>query len=126
MSRTYRNKYIPHIPERELEEVRYSQHYAKHGRGPSGERWFTTNWQHKAGARTIRLLKSIGRDGTKSHQNCSAIVNNSVKKIDSRVRIKLNHELKRMRSGNIDWDEHYENHNKIRMAERGYRFYDLS
>ncbi|QFR55727.1 hypothetical protein JC221_081 [Yersinia phage JC221] len=125
MSRTYRNKYIPRISEQEMDEVRFSQHYAKHGHCPSGYRWYTTNWTHKAGLRTVRLLKSIGRDGTKSHQNCLAIINNSVEKINSKVRVRLNHELKRMRSGNLDWDEHYENHNKIRMAERGYIYYEF-
>lgn len=125
MSRTFRNKYTPHIHKYEFELVKFSRFYMMSGHCPLGYRWFTTNWDHKAGLDVIRVLNSRGRDGTKAHGNTKHIINNAVKMIDSRVRIKMKQELKRMRSGNLDWDEHYENHNKIRMAERGYIYYEF-
>ena len=125
MSRTFRKKYIPALSREELSDAEFSRHYGKFGVSPDGLRWYTTNWRHKAGNDVLRVIKSIGRDGNKPHANGKMIINNAIKKIDSKVRIKLNHELRRMRSGNIEWDEAYENNNKIRMVERGYRFYDI-
>lgn len=124
MSRTYRKKYNPVVEDYDLELAEYSTHVSKHGFDPNGFR-VSKNYRHKSGLDVIRNMNSIGRDGNKAHGNAKRLINNAVKKIDSKVRVKFNHELDRMRSGHMGWDEHYHNHNKIRMAERGYRFYDI-
>lgn len=125
MSRTYRKKYNPAFDENDLELVEYSTHVSKHGVDPKGWIWVSKNDRHLAGLDIIRNMNSIGRDGNKAHGNAKIIINNAVKKINSKVRVKFKHELDRMRSGHIGWDMHYQNHNKIRMVERGYRFYDI-
>ncbi|AAX78664.1 hypothetical protein RB43ORF142c [Escherichia phage RB43] len=48
------------------------------------------------------------------------------KKIDSKVRVKMRQELKRMKAGVIGWDENIHNANKIRAYERGLCWYDIT
>lgn len=129
MSRTYRNKYVPLYSAESLESIEatkaYSVFYAKNGRGPDGLKYYTTNYRHKSGCAFIRFDNSLNRDGNKAHGDLSAMMNIAVKKISSKVRVKLRQELRRMKAGVIGWDENIHNINKIRAHERAMRLYDV-
>lgn len=129
MSRTYRKKYVPLTVVNKLDvsddEIYQAMIYVKTGRNPDGLRWYSRNHALCSTLTALRFRKNITRDGNKSHRNAHAVVNLSKKKIDSKLRVSLKHELRQMRSGNIDWDEHTVCPNKLRAHERACMMYDL-
>lgn len=118
MSRTYRKKYIPFsfIAEEESnkEYVAYSAYYSEHGRTENGCKFYCGHFHHKIGCSLIRFNKNMNRDGNKAHGVIDAMVNIAAKRIKSRVRTKMNHELHRMRSGHMGWDENVVSPNRVR------------
>lgn len=130
MSRTYRNKYVPVRSKESLDRIEedkaYAAYYAANGCDPNGGRWFSKNYQLKAGCMYARFDKNIYRDGNKAHGDISAMLSIATKKIDSKVRVKMRQELKRMKAGVIGWDENIHNANKIRAYERGLCWYDIT
>lgn len=129
MSRTYRKKYVPIRSKESMEMIEEDKEnalcYIRTGRDLMGLRWYSTNYRLKAGLAFIRFDKNITRDGTKAHADLSVMLELAVKKIDSGVRRKMRHELNRMKSGALDWDENIQNVNKIRAHERGLCWYDI-
>lgn len=130
MSRTYRNKYVPVRSKESIEKIEedkaYAAYYSANGRDPNGGRWFSTNYQLKAGCMYMRFDKNVTRDGNKAHGDISAMLNIAKKRIESKVRSKMRQELRRMKAGVIGWDENVENANKIRAYERGLCWYDIT
>lgn len=130
MSRTYRSKYVPVRDFASIEQIEETKadaaYYANHGEDQRGCRWLLRHHYHKSGCAYIRFDKNLNRDGNKAHGDISAMLSIAVKKIDSKVRVKMNQELRRMKAGVIGWDENIENANKIRAFERSLCWYDIT